>query len=301
MSDRGTRALGANGANDQRSAFKTSLFLIDAKMSVSIYTRATNTPFFLSVVDFKFAVFCFSFWDGEGTTLVSDSYPNVFGLCKLACAFNLFLVNSSFEEDFLNPSGRLGAMVLLPIDRMERRIDLSSFCFVLVSRKFLSLVRELYSLPRSSSFHRNERDRDEFAWKQSLSLELKTCLWSFTFATCGSPRYTSQIYEECFTSRALRERERESDRLIRQKYLCLFLCEKVHFFPLGSFQICTKNIRKSFRFHPSSIFFKRTRKKSKSKKIFACLVLLRRLIFGFFFFSFFSSSCRTKLLGNAKF
>lgn len=61
MSDRGTRALGANGANDQRSAFKTSLFLIDAKMSVSIYTRATNTPFFLSVVDFKFAVFCFSF------------------------------------------------------------------------------------------------------------------------------------------------------------------------------------------------------------------------------------------------
>lgn len=208
MSDRGTRALGANGANDQRSAFKTSLFLIDAKMSVSIYTRATNTPFFLSVVDFKFAVFCFSFWAGEGTTLVSDSYPNVFGLCKLACAFNLFLVNSSFEEDFLNPSGRLGAMVLLPIDRMERRIDLSSFCFVLVSRKFLSLVRELYSLPRSSSFHRNERDRDEFAWKQSLSLELKTCLWSFTFATCGSPRYTSQIYEECFTSRALRERER---------------------------------------------------------------------------------------------
>ena len=80
------------------------------------------------------------------------------------------------------------------------------------------------------------------------------------------------------------ERERESDRLIRQKYLCLFLCEKVHFFPLGSFQIFTKNIRKSFRFHPSSIFFKRTRKKSKSKKIFACLVLLATIDFWIFFF-----------------
>ena len=110
---------------------------------------------------------------------MSDSYPNVFGLCKLACAFNLFLVNSSFEEDFLNPSGRLGAMVLLPIDRMERRIDLSSFCFVLVSHEnsFLWCVNYIlcHALQVSTvtnAIATNSRGNNLFLWNLRLVCDL---------------------------------------------------------------------------------------------------------------------------------
>ena len=75
---------------------------------------------------------------------------------------------------------------------------------------------------------------------------------------------------------------------------------KSSLFPTRILSNFYRNIRKSFRFHPSSIFFKRTRKKSKSKKIFACLVLLATIDF-WIFFSFFSSSRRTKLLRKCQF
>ena len=65
---------------------------------------------------------------------------------------------------------------------------------------------------------------------------------------------------------------------------------KSSLFPTRILSNFYRNIRKSFRFHPSSIFFKRTRKKSKSKKIFACLVLRATIDFWIFFFVLFLSN-----------
>ena len=88
------------------------------------------------------------------------------------------------------------------------------------------------------------------------------------------------------------ERERESDRLIRQKYLCLFLCEKVHF-----------SLSDPFKFLPKypkilsipSIFFQQMTEPKKSNFIrlatidfwiLFCSCVLSKL----FFFSFDSSN-----------
>ena len=78
--------------------------------------------------------------------------------------------------------------------------------------------------------------------------------------------------------------------MIRQKYLCLFLCEKVHFFPLGSFQIFTEISENPFDSIHRPSFSKEQGKSQNQKKYSPASCCVRRLIFGFFFFVLFLSN-----------
>ena len=126
-----------------------------------------------------------------GTTLVSDSYPNVLGLFKLACAFNLFLLNSSFEEDFLNPSARLAAMMCPRASVNPRgRTKIRSFPYVskilLPSFYFIFCEFLCADSKKSSLLSNNKRNREardvKFARKGILSVDASSCFCFCMFA-----------------------------------------------------------------------------------------------------------------------
>jgi len=122
---------------------------------------------------------------------VSDSYPNVLGLFKLACAFNLFLLNSSFEEDFLNPSARLAAMMCPHASVNPRgRTRIRSFPYVskilLPSFYFIFCEFLCADSKKSSLLSNNKRDREardvKFARKRMLSVDASSCFCFCMFA-----------------------------------------------------------------------------------------------------------------------
>ena len=122
---------------------------------------------------------------------MSDSYPNVLGLFKLACAFNLFLLNSSFEEDFLNPSARLAAMMCPHASVNPRgRTRIRSFPYVskILLPSFYFIFVNLY-VPfqkNSSLLSNNKSDREardvKFARKRMLSVDASSCFCFCMFA-----------------------------------------------------------------------------------------------------------------------